>query len=101
LRNAKHDSLKDDGPDVLVQREMESQRSLLASITAISAAQFGRHHHVVAGGQGRLLKLQLVSTKGKSGWLAPQATRRETRLARKGINYDQSRRAAAESFGKR
>jgi hypothetical protein len=55
---------------------------------------------VVAGGQGILLKLQLVSKKNQVG-LPPdsyrrltQGARRKTKLAREGINYRSIRQAA-------
>ena len=50
---------------VLVQPEVESGRSLLASI-AISRAQFGRHRPSVVAGQASLLNLRLVSKRNQA-----------------------------------
>jgi hypothetical protein len=60
---------------VLIQRDMESLRSSLASIQPFSAAQFGTRppNVVAAGGPGMLLKMQVVSRR-KSGWVVPPFT---------------------------
>ena len=57
--------------DVLVQREVESGRSPLASIAPFSSSQFGTTSpYSLAGGGTRaaLLKLQLVSKGKHVGW---------------------------------
>ena len=53
--------VRSDGEEVLlVQREMESGRSLLGSISPFRGPQFGRHRPMYVAGQASVLKLQLV-----------------------------------------
>ena len=76
---------------------------------AISTAPvWAAQSNVVGGGQGTLLKLQLVSKRNQVGWSPPifrpaltQGAHRKTKLPREGINYHAIRQAAAHNFGKR
>jgi len=67
---------------MLVQREMESGRFLLASIAVFDIRVCTTLLNVAAGGRGTLLKLQLVSKRNQVGWCprihAPLTPQNET-----------------------
>ena len=76
---------------MLVQREMETCRSPLASILPFSVGQFGGEHRCSVGewAKAGCLKLQLVSKRNQATFarFTPITERRQTKLAREGINH--------------
>jgi hypothetical protein len=86
---------------VLVQRELESGRSLLAVYSHFDGPVWTTQPNVVAGGRGTLLNLQLVQSE--SGRLVPISHEPSSRGAKrdwlgKGINHDWISAGCGEQF---
>ena len=89
------------------QREMESARSLVASIEPFSMAQFGRHRPS-SGWWARHAAEAATGFKEKSGWMGlpmhsplTQGARAQNETGEEIITHDSIFAGAADSFSRR